>query len=227
MSSTGGALLDKALSVARFQRAVAGVVSDRAAGALDVAARHGLPTRNFDTRKRRVFFDALAEYAERESIDYIFSASYSKLFDTAFLARFPNRIYNTHHSILPAFIGPKGFARALGHGCRLIGNTVHMIDETVDGGWPLLQSALHVPYDEPPTRTRHRLFEHEVKMLIQAGIWLAEGRVQASEAGIRVTAATFGDGPFAPLLDAVEARELQLPYPGDEVIAGFSSYQPA
>lgn len=219
VSSEGGALLDVSFRSAAVRSAVAAVASDRDAGALNAAARHGVPAHRLDAPDRETFFRNLGDLAESLGATHIFSASYAKLFDDAFLDRFPQRIYNTHHSLLPAYVGRNALARAQAYGNTLIGNTIHLIDRTVDEGAPLSQSVLAVPYDEDPRRTRHRLFESECRDLMQALLWLAAGRVRVVGGRPIVEGARFDDPAHAPALEHADCLGLRLPYPGDAMLA--------
>jgi phosphoribosylglycinamide formyltransferase-1 len=52
-----------------------------------------------------------------------------------------------HYSLLPAFsgfIGSKPVKEALNYGSKLIGVTIHMVDESLDGGRPLMQVTIPV-----------------------------------------------------------------------------------
>ena len=55
---------------------------------------------------------------------------------------FSRRLINFHPSILPAFPGLNAIDQALIHGVDLIGNTAHFIDEGIDTGSIILQSAM-------------------------------------------------------------------------------------
>lgn len=57
------------------------------------------------------------------------------------------RLLNLHYSLLPAFggvIGVRPLRDALAYGARLVGVTVHDVDETLDGGKPLVQAVIPV-----------------------------------------------------------------------------------
>jgi phosphoribosylglycinamide formyltransferase-1 len=50
------------------------------------------------------------------------------------LTEYRDKIVNTHLSILPSFSGFHSFDSALDYGVKMIGSTIHFIDETADGG---------------------------------------------------------------------------------------------
>ena len=55
-----------------------------------------------------------------------------------FVARYPQRIINIHHSFLPAFIGAKPYHRARQRGVKLIGATAHYATSDLDEG-PIIE----------------------------------------------------------------------------------------
>ena len=69
--------------------------------------------------------------------------------------RSPGQILNTHPSLLPAFPGAHAVHDALAHGARVTGCTVHLVDETLDGGPIVAQEAVAIlPGDDDATPPR-------------------------------------------------------------------------
>ncbi|SFG21135.1 Folate-dependent phosphoribosylglycinamide formyltransferase PurN [Duganella sp. CF458] len=61
--------------------------------------------------------------------------------------QYRGRLVNLHYSLLPAFggaIGARPIRDALAFGVRFVGVTVHDVDETLDGGKPLVQAVIPV-----------------------------------------------------------------------------------
>ncbi|MDH5580054.1 MAG: bifunctional phosphoribosylaminoimidazolecarboxamide formyltransferase/IMP cyclohydrolase, partial [Betaproteobacteria bacterium] len=101
---------------------------------------------------------------------------------------FPGRILNTHPSLLPAFPGAHALRDALAHGVALSGCTIHLVDETLDGGPIVAQEAVPVLTgdDEASLRQRiqaveHRLLPRSVALLL-AGALRVDGRHVALDA---------------------------------------------
>ena len=65
-----------------------------------------------------------------------------------FLAAFPGRVLNLHPSLLPAFPGTASIRRALEHGTRVTGCTVHLVDAGIDEGPILAQAAVPIHEDD-------------------------------------------------------------------------------
>ena len=74
------------------------------------------------------------ELLERYNIDFIVLARYMQVLSEDFIARYPNRIINIHHSFLPAFIGAKPYHQAYERGVKLIGATSHYVTAELDAG---------------------------------------------------------------------------------------------
>ena len=74
--------------------------------------------------------DVLAGYAP----EYIVLAKYMRILSPKFVARYPNRMINIHHSFLPAFIGAKPYHQAHERGVKIIGATAHIVTDDLDTG---------------------------------------------------------------------------------------------
>jgi formyltetrahydrofolate deformylase len=67
------------------------------------------------------------------SADLIVRAGYMQVLSPAFVANYPLRIINVHHSFLPAFTGAKPYDAAFARGVKLIGSTNHYVTEVLEG----------------------------------------------------------------------------------------------
>lgn len=76
--------------------------------------------------------------------DFIVLARYMQIISAAFVAQYPNRIINIHHSFLPAFIGAKPYQRAHERGVKIIGATSHYVTADLDAGPILEQEVIRV-----------------------------------------------------------------------------------
>lgn len=213
VASTGGGVMNQLLHDDFFRSQMHGVVSDRACGALEKAAAHGVPTRNFAEPDRQAFSDALLAYARAEGADYLISF-YTKLFVGELVDAYADRIVNLHPSILPAFPGLRGFEDALAAGVRYCGTTIHFIDARMDAGKTILQSVLPIDPQVPAETLRHRLFVQQCRSLLQVVHWLAEGRVSVRGERVEIARARYGDFEFSPALEAPSALALEVPQPG-------------
>lgn len=71
-------------------------------------------------------------------VDAIVLARYMQVLSGDFVARWPNRIVNIHHSFLPAFAGAHPYRQAFDHGVKLIGATAHYVTADLDSG-PIIE----------------------------------------------------------------------------------------
>jgi formyltetrahydrofolate deformylase len=71
-------------------------------------------------------------------IDLIVLARYMQVLSPAFVAAYPQRIINVHHSFLPAFTGARPYHAAFARGVKLIGATSHYVTEALDEG-PIIE----------------------------------------------------------------------------------------
>ncbi|MFP4483555.1 MAG: formyltetrahydrofolate deformylase [Spirochaetaceae bacterium] len=71
-------------------------------------------------------------------VDLIVLARYMQVLSPDFVAAFPNRIINIHHSFLPAFVGARPYHQAFARGVKIIGATSHYVTESLDEG-PIIE----------------------------------------------------------------------------------------
>lgn len=95
-------------------------------------------------------------------------AGYMRLLSPEFVTHFRNRILNIHPSLLPAFPGVNAQGQALAHGVRISGCTVHLVDETLDGGPILVQRAVEVLDSDDEDTLSHRILEQEHAAYVEA-----------------------------------------------------------
>ena len=154
------------------------VLSSRGdARALGRARAHGVRA---EAVERRAFPDAasferrLLELLDEEHIDVVVLAGFLQILSGAFVARYAGRIVNVHPSLIPSFCGRglyglKVHKAALDAGVRITGATVHLVDETPDGGPILMQKAVEVlPDDTPETLQRRVMEQAEWRLLPEA-----------------------------------------------------------
>lgn len=70
--------------------------------------------------------------------DFIVLARYMQILSPSFVAHYPKRIINIHHSFLPAFIGANPYKHAYERGVKLIGATAHYVTDDLDEG-PIIE----------------------------------------------------------------------------------------
>jgi len=71
-------------------------------------------------------------------------ARYMRILSPDFVARFPSRILNIHHSFLPAFVGARPYHQAFQRGVKVIGATAHFVTDDLDKGPIIVQQVIPV-----------------------------------------------------------------------------------
>ena len=90
-------------------------------------------------------------------VDVVVLARYMQVLSADFVARWPDRIINIHHSFLPAFAGARPYHQAKERGVKIIGATAHYVTAELDQG-PIIEQNVR--------RVSHR---DEVEDLMRAG----------------------------------------------------------
>ena len=67
-------------------------------------------------------------------VDFVVLARYMQILSEEFVAAYPNRIINIHHSFLPAFAGGSPYQQAYQRGVKMIGATSHYVTRDLDAG---------------------------------------------------------------------------------------------
>ncbi len=88
------------------------------------------------------------ELLKEHKIDFIVFARYMQIISDDFIAKFPNKIINIHHSFLPAFVGPKPYHSAYERGVKIIGATGHYVTNELDAGPIIIQDIQHISHKD-------------------------------------------------------------------------------
>jgi phosphoribosylglycinamide formyltransferase 1 len=166
------------------------VAADRPdAFGLERARRAGVDTavvRQADHPDRPAFDLALRDRVAAARPDVVCLAGFMRILGPGFVRAFPDRIVNTHPSLLPAFRGAHAVRDALAYGVKVTGCTVHLVDEEVDHGPVLFQSAVPVEADDDEDRLHERIKAEEHRLLPAAVRLVAEGRVRVEGRRARI-----------------------------------------
>ncbi|WP_407318841.1 phosphoribosylglycinamide formyltransferase [Isoptericola halotolerans] len=150
---------------------VVGVVSDKpGAGALDLARQAGIPSvvvAPSDFADRDAWNDGVREAVEVFRPDWVVLAGFMRILAPSFLDRFRGRVVNTHPALLPSFPGAHGVRDALAYGVRVTGCTVHVVDDGVDTGPIIAQTAVPVLDDDDEGTLHERIKVAERALLVE------------------------------------------------------------
>ena len=144
------------------------VLADRPCNALAFAADEDIPTALIapDVYPERGAWDAaVADALAGAKPDVVVNAGFLRWLGAPVLERFPGRILNVHPSLLPAFTGLHAIRDALAAGVRVTGVTVHVVDETRDGGPIVAQEAVAIAPDDDEASLLARVHAVEHRLL--------------------------------------------------------------
>lgn len=119
-----------------------------------------------DNISREEHESQILEILTKQEFDYIVLAKFMRILSKEFVAHFPERIVNIHHSFLPAFIGANPYQRAYERGVKLIGATAHFVTESLDEGPILAQDV--VPVDHSFTKDKLKLHGRDIEKVVLA-----------------------------------------------------------
>lgn len=167
------------------------VISNKqGAGALDIARKHHVQTVVQDDRRLpkmdpeydRKTIATLEAHGVDSRDGLVAMAGYFRILGSEFVEKYRNRILNVHPSLLPAFSGLEPQKKALEHGVKVAGATIHFAAENVDAGPIILQA--HVPVRDDDTvdslserilREEHRLYPEAIRLFTEGKLRI-EGR---------------------------------------------------
>ncbi len=170
---------------------IAGVISNnKNAYALERARENGIPgicVSPGDYESREVFNGKLLEAVDAYAPDLVVLAGFLVVIPPDMIRQYRNRIINIHPSLIPSFCG-KGYyglkvhEAALARGVKVVGATVHFVDEGTDTGPILLQKAVEVKQGDTPEILQKRVMEQAEWIILPRAIDLiANGKVRVKE----------------------------------------------
>ena len=163
------------------------VLSSRAGvGALDRAARAGIPHAVYDPRDyadRAAWERAMRAALASAGAELLILAGFLSILSADFVAAYPRRILNVHPSLIPAFCGEGYYGlrvhqAALSRGVKVTGATVHYVNEIPDGGEILFQKPVEVRPDDTPEGLRRRVMEEAEWVLLPRAAEEVARRIQ-------------------------------------------------
>jgi phosphoribosylglycinamide formyltransferase-1 len=179
------ALADSVESARIPNSEIAIVISNReGAPGIERAKARNLPARVIPSKglEREAYDRHVVAALSEHKVDLVCLAGYMRLLSPFFVQSFPNRILNIHPSLLPSFPGLEAQRQALEYGVKFTGCTVHFVDENLDAGPIVLQSAVPVAdtdteasLSEKILREEHKIYSQAVKIVLE-GKFRIEGR---------------------------------------------------
>ncbi|PSR57302.1 formyltetrahydrofolate deformylase [Adhaeribacter arboris] len=111
-----------------------------------LVARFSIPFHfvSHEGKTREEHDEEIAQVVQSYQPEYIVLAKYMRVLSSGFVAQFPGRIINIHHSFLPAFIGANPYKQAYERGVKIIGATAHFVSNELDEGPIIAQNVIQV-----------------------------------------------------------------------------------
>jgi len=156
-------------------------VSD--AYALQRGKKHGLESIFLDPKSfssRDDYEKQMIELLQTKSIDLVCLAGFMRILGKKFIDAFSGKIINIHPSLLPAFPGLNVQEKALQHGVRFSGCTVHFVNEEVDGGAIISQAVVPILDADDTQSLSDRILEQEHIIYPEAIRLIIEDRLELS-----------------------------------------------
>lgn len=162
--------------------------------ALQRGKKHGLESIFLDPKSfssRDDYEKQMIELLQTKSIDLVCLAGFMRILGKKFIDAFSGKIINIHPSLLPAFPGLNVQEKALQHGVRFSGCTVHFVNEEVDGGAIISQAVVPILDADDTQSLSDRILEQEHIIYPEAIRLIIEDRLEFS--GRRVVRKTRGN----------------------------------
>ena len=158
---------------------IVGVISNnKNAYALERAAKRGV--KNIcvspkDFASRAEFNEGLLKAVDEIQADLIVLAGFLVVIPEQMIEKYRNRIINVHPSLIPSFCGTgfyglKVHEAALETGVKVVGATVHFVDEGTDTGAIILQKAVAVEKGDTPEILQRRVMEQAEWLILPQAI---------------------------------------------------------
>lgn len=185
--SGGGTNLQSIIDAIESKRLDAGIkviISNNPdAFALERAKKHGIPTEiilkdGFPSRE--AYDEHLAKVLKERGVELVTLAGFMRIITKPLIDAFPMRIMNIHPALLPSFPGLHVQKKALEHGVKFSGCTVHFVDLGVDSGPIIIQAVVPVKDDDTVETLSKRILGEEHRIYPQAIQLFSESRLHVS-----------------------------------------------
>ncbi|HRE51216.1 MAG TPA: formyltetrahydrofolate deformylase [Flavitalea sp.] len=148
----------------------------------DICDRFNIPFMfiTHEGKNKEAFEKELREKIQLYAFDYIILAKFMRILSDEFVAEYPYKIINIHHSFLPAFVGASPYRQAFERGVKLIGATAHFVTSLLDEGPIIEQQIVRVNHTYTPKDMVVAGKEIETSVLAKAMSLVFEDRVFVS-----------------------------------------------
>ncbi len=143
---------------------------------VEKAKKANIPSFVFDPKdypSKAAYDQAILEQCHQHEVDLIILAGYMRIVSSVLLQAYPHRIINIHPSLLPAFKGKDAIKQAYDYGVKVMGVSVHYVNEDLDGGDIIAQKAFNcegMNLDEAEKNIHaieHQLYPQTIQKIIE------------------------------------------------------------
>jgi len=200
------AIID-AIESRRLDAKIAVVLSNKAdAYGLVRAQNHRIATEVLDHKQfpsREAYDQAVVDGLRARGVELVVLAGFMRLLSPVFIKAYSNRIMNIHPALLPSFPGLHVQKKAVEHGVRFSGCTVHFVNEECDEGPIIIQAVVPVFADDSEESLAARILKQEHRIYPRAIQLYAEGRLRVEGRRVLVDGVTQDDAQvlFQPPLE--------------------------
>jgi phosphoribosylglycinamide formyltransferase 1 len=158
------------------------VLSNRAdAYGLVRATNHGVATAVLDHKNfpsREAYDQEVVDLLRVRNVELVILAGFMRLLSPVFTKAYANRIMNIHPALLPSFPGLHVQKKAVEHGVRFSGCTVHFVNDECDEGPIIIQAVVPVFPDDTEETLAARILKQEHRIYPRAIQLYSEGRLR-------------------------------------------------
>ena len=162
------------------------ITNNPQAQAIAFARENSIPVEIIERNRfktREEMDSAIKALLDRYGVELVVLAGYMLLLKGRDLFEaYRGRIINIHPALLPAFPGVDAQKQAFDYGSKISGVTIHLVDESLDGGPILYQEAIDISDCRSAEETAERILEAEHKAYpkvihsFSKGGYVTEGR---------------------------------------------------
>ena len=157
--------------------------------ALIRAQNAGIPNFCVDRKlfsDRESFELAMIEKLKSAEVELVVLAGFMRILSSTFVRAYKDRIMNIHPALLPSFPSAHGQRDALNYGVKISGCTIHFVDEGMDTGPIIMQSAVSVLDDDTEETLAARILEEEHRIYPEAIQLFVENRLKIDGRRVKI-----------------------------------------
>ena len=166
------------------------LVSDKPeAQALEIAESHDVPcyaVEPKDDEDKAEYEGRIEEVLKDHGVGLVVLAGFMRIVSPYLIGKYRQSIMNIHPSLLPSFKGLNAQKKALEHGVKVSGCTVHYVWDEIDSGPIILQRSVPVREDDTESTLADRILVFEHRILSKAIQLHANGRLEVDGRNVKI-----------------------------------------